>query len=292
MVWSRSSLVPRAWICHRADPPASGFRQPPSQAQIKNDASVHKRLAWFDGRHEEYGVLPAHSALESARKNRLPNMPRVTITVPDKTPQPYRFQLDRQSVTLGRGSENDIAIDCGSISVKHAEMLRVEGGYELRDLGSTNGIRVDGERKEAIRLRSGIGVKLGDVSFDFLLSDDELDILDREKPGADASNRPESPDGAVDSPPSKPEPGGEAPAPAVSRGGGGGGGGLAMILLFLILAAAAFLAGMAVRFQKETGGSLIDAINEKANAAKTSTPAPATSPAPPPPAEPAAGEEK
>ena len=101
-------------------------------------------------------------------------MPRVTITVPEKTPQPYRFQIDRQSVTLGRGSENDIAIDCGSISVKHAEMLRVEGGYELRDVGSTNGIKLDGERMDVIRLRSGLGVKLGDVSFDFLLSDEEL----------------------------------------------------------------------------------------------------------------------
>jgi pSer/pThr/pTyr-binding forkhead associated (FHA) protein len=219
-------------------------------------------------------------------------MPRVTITVPDKTPQPYRFQLDRQSVTLGRGSENDIAIDCGSISVKHAEMLRVEGGYELRDLGSTNGIKLDGERKEVIRLRSGIGVKLGDVSFDFLLSDEELDILARENPGADASNRPESSDRTIDLPPLKPEPGREAPVPVATRGGGGGGGGLGMIVLFLILAAAAFFAGMAVRFQKETGGSLIDAIKAKAETSETSKPAPAPASAPAEPAEPAAGEGK
>jgi pSer/pThr/pTyr-binding forkhead associated (FHA) protein len=56
-------------------------------------------------------------------------MPRVTITVPDRTPQPYRFQLDRRVVSLGRGSDNDIAIDCGSVSVRHAEMVRVDGGY-------------------------------------------------------------------------------------------------------------------------------------------------------------------
>ena len=69
-------------------------------------------------------------------------MPRVTITVPEKTAQPYRFHLDSEVVTLGRGSDNDIAIDSGSVSVKHAEMRRTVGCFELRDAGSTNGIKL------------------------------------------------------------------------------------------------------------------------------------------------------
>ena len=109
-------------------------------------------------------------------------MPRVTITVPEKNAQPYRFQLDRPVVSLGRGSENDIAIESGSVSVHHAEMRRIEGGYELRDIGSTNGIKLDGVRYEVIPLRSGATVKIGDVSFDFLLSDEESEALAREKP--------------------------------------------------------------------------------------------------------------
>ena len=63
-------------------------------------------------------------------------MPRVTITVPDRNPQPYRFQLDRQAVNMGRGSDNDIVIEDGSVSVRHAVMERIEGGYQLRDLGT------------------------------------------------------------------------------------------------------------------------------------------------------------
>ena len=204
-------------------------------------------------------------------------MPRVTITVPEKTPQPYRFQLDRQSVTLGRGSENDIAIDCGSISVKHAEMCRIDGGYELRDVGSTNGIKLDGERMDVIPLRSGLTVKLGDVAFDFLLTDEELEALAREKPPGDSSTRRSS-DGATGLPALKSEDSPSRPAPAMASSGGGGGFG--MIILFLILAAAAFFAGMAIRFQKDTGGSLIDAIQSKGKAIE----APA---APTPPAAPA-----
>lgn len=179
-------------------------------------------------------------------------MPRVTITVPEKTPQPYRFQLDRQSVSLGRGSENDIAIDCGSVSVKHAEMLRVHGGYELRDVGSTNGIKLDGVRMEVIPLSSGLSVKLGDVAFDFVLSDEELDALAKESSGAA---------GEGELPPVKvPPPRESSPVPVSS---GSGGGGFGMALLFLILAAAAFFAGAALRFQKETGASFIDAVLKK-----------------------------
>lgn len=191
-------------------------------------------------------------------------MPRVTITVPDKNAQPYRFQLDRQVVSLGRGSENDIAIECGSVSVKHAEMLRVEGGYELRDVGSTNGIKLEGERYEVIPLRSGISVKLGDVAFDFVLSDEERAALAREKPDNESPIQRESEESPAKPPrssakPPRPYAGSEASA----------GGGFWMILFLIILAAAAFFAGMVVRFHKETQKSLIESIKSKSRAVET-----------------------
>lgn len=210
-------------------------------------------------------------------------MPRVTITIPDKTPQPYRFPLDRRLVSLGRGSENDIPIDCGSVSVKHAEMRRVDGGYELRDLGSTNGIKHDGERSEVIGLRNGMSVTLGDVAFDFLLSDDELDELAEEKvepvhpplpplpqPGdadetADVGTVSKGEDSSFMRPGDASE---DEPGVCCSRSRCG------MILLFLILAAAAFLTGLAVRYQKDTGKSLIKDVGSPTEApAKPEAPA-------------------
>jgi len=109
-------------------------------------------------------------------------MPRVTITVPEKKPQPYRFHLDRQTVRLGRGSENDIVIDCTSVSIRHAEMERIPGGYRLRDLGSTNGIKLDGTLKDLIELKNGLAVKIGDVAFDFQLTEEEIEALTAEAP--------------------------------------------------------------------------------------------------------------
>jgi pSer/pThr/pTyr-binding forkhead associated (FHA) protein len=101
-------------------------------------------------------------------------MPRVTITVLEESPQPYRFDLNREVVNIGRNHENDIVVDCGSVSGNHAEMHRVEGGYALIDVESTNGIKIDGIRHKKVILDSGMVVKLGNVEFGFTLSEDEL----------------------------------------------------------------------------------------------------------------------
>jgi pSer/pThr/pTyr-binding forkhead associated (FHA) protein len=199
-------------------------------------------------------------------------MPRVTITVPEKNAQPYRFQLDREVVSLGRGGENDIVIDSGSVSGNHAEMRRIKGGYELHDTGSTNGIKLDGVRYDVIPLLSGTTVHIGDVAFDFLLTDEELAILDGEKPSEKSPERQASPLQAAEMlPPLKPlPPVDNVPAmkplpprniytPAHSSSGGG----LGTLLMLLILAAAAFFAGLAVRYQKETGGSLLEAVRAR-----------------------------
>jgi pSer/pThr/pTyr-binding forkhead associated (FHA) protein len=124
-------------------------------------------------------------------------MPRVAITIPGKNPQPYRFQIDRKKVTVGRASDNDIIIDCSSVSSLHCTMERVEGGYILRDRHSTNGITLDQDDMAVIDLRNDNEVRVGDVKFEYTLSNDELDELDDEEfvPHAqktsDDSNEPE-----------------------------------------------------------------------------------------------------
>ncbi|GAA5126706.1 FHA domain-containing protein [Luteolibacter yonseiensis] len=207
-------------------------------------------------------------------------MPRVTITVPEKNAQPYRFQLDREVVSLGRGAENDIAIDSGSVSVNHAEMRRIKGGYELVDVGSTNGIKLDGHRYETIPLSNDASITIGDVAFGFLLTDEELAVLARE-----SSSLPPIPREEEVNLPSKPKPKAPAYQPQKARSGSGGG----AMFIFFLLALAAFFAGMMVRYQKETGGgNLIEAIQVHHAAKPGAAPAtPAPAPAPATPAAPA-----
>ena len=108
-------------------------------------------------------------------------MPRVSITIAGKNSQPYRFTLDRKKVSIGRGADCDIVIDCPSASSLHCTMERVDGGYILRDRKSTNGITLDEEAMAVIDLRNNGDVKVGDVEFGYELSDEELDDLDEEE---------------------------------------------------------------------------------------------------------------
>jgi len=183
-------------------------------------------------------------------------MPRVTITVPDKNSQPYRFALDRKKVTLGRSSDNDIVIDCPSVSVEHAVMERLDGGYRLRDLGSTNGTKLDGKARDQIELLDGLSVKLGDVDFDFKLTDEEHSVLRAERGGEDSPIvREEEVEVVKDRPAERarasrrrPEP---APPVRVAPPPSGGAGFL-YALLMIVLTLGAFIAGMSIRYSQDT----------------------------------------
>ena len=204
-------------------------------------------------------------------------MPRVTLTVPDRNPQPYRFLLDRMKVHIGRGSDNDIVVDCGSVSVRHAVMERIEGGYQLRDLGSTNGIKLEGRIREVIPLRHGLSVKIGDVAFDFTLTDEEREALAREKPPEES---PIVREDELDAP----APRKAAPRPAPQRQLASvqqpsAAASFFMTLLFLVLAAAAFFVGLSVRHQKETGNSLIQSMKGNLPEAPAAETAPEPAPA-------------
>jgi pSer/pThr/pTyr-binding forkhead associated (FHA) protein len=189
-------------------------------------------------------------------------MPRVIITVSDQTPQPYRFQLDRQLVKMGRGSDNDIVISCGSVSVNHAVMERIPGGYQLRDLDSTNGTKLDGNRLPTIALIDGRMVKLGDVSFDFSLTDEEKESLALEKPAAESKIIAENPEKKLLQAPHRGPVRRPSPAPATMASANPTHSFLTM-LVFLVLAALAFYVGLSIRHEKETHQSLMQSMSNK-----------------------------
>ena len=196
-------------------------------------------------------------------------MPKVIITVQDRSAQPYRFGLDSKLVSIGRGSDNDIVINSGSVSVKHAEMRRVEGGYELADLGSTNGVKYSGVRHDRIALFSGISLKLGDVTFDFILAEDEIAIIAYEKPAEKTPVTVETVSTIQEQKAPKPKP---RPIPAQLTVAQPSEVGIGIIFLFILLAVVAFITGLSIRHQKETGESLIKAIVNKEDRAEKAAP--------------------
>ena len=80
-----------------------------------------------------------------------------------------RYVLDGPVAALGRSRECDCVIDDQNVSRAATPSCagNSSGDWQIVDLGSTNGVKVNGRRVETSRLAPGDDVSLGTVSFTF-----------------------------------------------------------------------------------------------------------------------------
>jgi adenylate cyclase len=71
------------------------------------------------------------------------------------------FPLTGEQVRIGRGPDNEVRLSDPSVSRHHAVVERGREGWMIRDLGSTNGTRLNGERVERAPLGAGGTVQIG-----------------------------------------------------------------------------------------------------------------------------------
>jgi len=108
-------------------------------------------------------------------------MPRLTITVPDHDPTSFHFDLERKLLSIGRDENSGVTLNHSSISTQHSELMRVEGGYILRDLHSLNGTLLEGKRMMVVDFNRDAHAYIGDVRLDISFSKAEENILAGEK---------------------------------------------------------------------------------------------------------------
>jgi FhaA, N-terminal domain/FHA domain len=79
-----------------------------------------------------------------------------------------RNVLSGSRVVLGRSREADIVLQDPNVSRRHAELRRDESGWQIVDLGSTNGIKVNGRRVNNQPLSQGDQITIGvtDLTFE------------------------------------------------------------------------------------------------------------------------------
>jgi pSer/pThr/pTyr-binding forkhead associated (FHA) protein len=120
-------------------------------------------------------------------------MPKLQISLPDGTEPSH--ELTDEIITIGRLPDNSIQIDDASVSSHHAKLSRSGDHYQLTDLDSTNGTRVNGERISDVQLQDGDRIRFGKIEAHYnpQASTENLPLPAGEEPHAvpaSSSHRP------------------------------------------------------------------------------------------------------
>lgn len=91
--------------------------------------------------------------------------------------------LDRPVTLVGRKEGCDLRLNHKSVSKQHCVLVRTDGMVVLRDLGSTNGTRVNGKRVRRAVLKDNDQLSIAAISFRIVYGDDKVEQKVAKKSG-------------------------------------------------------------------------------------------------------------
>ena len=94
------------------------------------------------------------------------HMPRLIIKLQNQ--QDQRFEIEKPEILIGRGEECDLVLPNISVSREHAMIRLNEGGAELIDTKSENGISVNNQKVTQQQLNSKDEILVGTFSLIYL----------------------------------------------------------------------------------------------------------------------------
>ncbi len=95
-----------------------------------------------------------------------PDGAMVVVLSGSKKGTTFRIGADARAVVkVGKAPDNDIVLDDDTVSRHHLTVARVPEGLLVRDLGSTNGVRVGGARIKEALVDPGTVVRAGEVEL-------------------------------------------------------------------------------------------------------------------------------
>ncbi len=109
-------------------------------------------------------IYKPRTPLAEAAAEPAPSPEREVVTlVVDGMP----FEVTKRTVTIGRSRECDIRLKDPNASRQHAELRQDGATYWIVDLGSTNGLEVNGTRTKRAKLEPGDTVTIGSTRLEF-----------------------------------------------------------------------------------------------------------------------------
>jgi Inner membrane component of T3SS, cytoplasmic domain len=79
------------------------------------------------------------------------------------------YPIWHNTALIGRSDDADVLVLDASVSARHAQLINGSQGFEIEDLGSTNGTQVEGRPVTRSVLQTGQLITIGQVEFKFLL---------------------------------------------------------------------------------------------------------------------------
>jgi len=96
---------------------------------------------------------------------------RASLTILRGPAAGTEFMLERKRAILGRSGEVEFQIDDPSISSEHVAFELDAAGFGIRDLASTNGVKLNGAEVLASALKHGDRIALGECELQYVLED-------------------------------------------------------------------------------------------------------------------------
>ncbi len=90
-------------------------------------------------------------------------MPKLTVLT--EGIEPTSFELTKEVTSVGRVDENDITLPHQSVSGSHAELVLCGDEVHARDVGSTNGTYINGNKVAESPLQPGEVITFGEVEL-------------------------------------------------------------------------------------------------------------------------------
>lgn len=87
-----------------------------------------------------------------------------------------RLTLSKNLTKIGKRENNDLIINDKTVSRNHLEIEYASDSFLLRDLGSTNGTYLNGNRVKEAYLAPGDRIKLGNTVIEFVAYDEKIAI--------------------------------------------------------------------------------------------------------------------
>ena len=112
-------------------------------------------------------VLAGPEMVSATDSGMAPQAGRAYLEILDGDGKGHMITVGSRGITIGAGSRNHLVLDDSFVSRQHARVDKAKDGYVVRDLGSTNGIRIDGRDLAEAELTDGTKVQVGGVLMVF-----------------------------------------------------------------------------------------------------------------------------